>query len=43
MNSFLISLKPLKLNQGKINHLNTSIIDEEIETVIKRFPTKNKA
>lgn len=43
MNRFLDSFTPLKLNQEKINDLNTSIIDEEIETVIKRFPTKNKA
>lgn len=43
MNRFLDSFKPLKLNQGKINDLNTSIIDEETEIVIKRFPTKNKA
>lgn len=42
MNKFLDSFKPLKLNQGKINDLNTSIIDEKIETVIKRFLTKNK-
>jgi hypothetical protein len=40
MDNFLDRYQVLKLNQDQINHLNTPITPKEIETVIKRLPTK---
>jgi hypothetical protein len=39
MNKFLDACNQSKLNQKDINHLNSSITCNEIETVIKNLPT----
>jgi hypothetical protein len=41
MSKFLDAYSQPKLNQEAINHLNRSIISNEIEAVIKSPPTKN--
>jgi hypothetical protein len=40
MDKFLDSHNQLKLNQQDIKHLNRLITNNEIETVVKSFPTK---
>jgi hypothetical protein len=38
MDKFLVMYDQLKLNQEDINHLNISIISNEMEVVIKSLP-----
>jgi hypothetical protein len=42
MGKFLGAFDQTKLNQEDINHLNRSIISNEIEAVIKSFPNNEK-
>jgi hypothetical protein len=42
MDIFLNTYDAPKLNQEDINNLNRSIMDNEIETVIKNIPTKKR-
>jgi hypothetical protein len=41
MDNFLDKYQMPKLNQDQINHLNSSIIPKEIETIIKNLSKKN--
>jgi hypothetical protein len=40
MDNFLNKYLVPKINQDRINYLNSPIIPKEIEAVIKSFPTK---
>jgi hypothetical protein len=42
MDNFLDRYQVPKLNQNQINNLSSSISPKEIETAIKRLPTKKK-
>ena len=43
MDDFLAIYQVLKLNQDRINHLNSPITLKELEAVIRSLPTKNSS